>query len=90
MFDPSETKRRLASQLVGHPRRAEGITRTERSPPGVAATHISPCCLGPVGPVFRHAPVGDLTDRHLFGGEWLLFPPIGVLDRREPCRTPAT
>jgi hypothetical protein len=36
-------------------------TRTGRSPPGVAANHSSPRRIGPVSPVLRRPPIGDLS-----------------------------
>src|SRR5437588_2376759 len=53
-------------------------TSTGRSPPGVAANHTSPLCIGPVRPVFGRPPVGDGRKRQLSLIEGVPLPDVGL------------
>src|SRR5262249_36066011 len=59
-------------------------TSTGRSPPGVAANQTSPRCIGPVRPVLRRPPVGDLGQCALAVIERLRLPPDGVVLACQP------
>lgn len=65
-------------------------TRTGRSPPGVAANQISPRRIdGPIRPVLRGAPVGDLAQRSFALVEWCGRPPVCITFGCQPIEVPA-
>ena len=54
-------------------------TSTGRSPPGVAANHTSPRCIGPIRPVLCRPPVGDVGQGPLTRLQRCFLPPVSVL-----------
>ncbi len=65
-----------SARQSGHDNRADPIgkrsrvrIRTGRQPPGVAANHTSPRCVGPIRPILGWTPISDSSKSQLIIGE---------------------